>query len=237
MPEGFDPESQHYQNTLLGTSIEGVRNFSVIPNIFAFIESGDSLICIADVPETRNRTPEAVAFEDWVNWIGISQYTWKVAWELDRGLYIILNLVTSHLKHKRTEEYRDVYAVNALINHLKLFLDTHNPRNMTTTYYTIHFLEKISEEWRTGELLTSANEKMESLRELIAQLDEIEQSRRDRRTEMFLTFIGVFAFGSLILDFIGAMSFASEMSDFILAALTFGIPTIFLVVAYYLLRE
>ena len=86
-------------------------------------------------------------------------------------------------------------------------------------------------------MIEASYEKMNSLRELIGQLDEIEASRRERRIEMFLTFLGVFALGSLVLDIVGAMSFASAIPDVVTFALATGIPAIFLVIAYYLLKS
>ncbi|MFW9787822.1 MAG: hypothetical protein ACFFE2_09875 [Candidatus Thorarchaeota archaeon] len=236
MKEEYDPESQHYQKTLLDTSSGGIQNFAVRSNIFAFVESGDSLICVPDKTDDRGRTPDEIAYEDWVYWLSISQYIWKTAYDLDNGLYVILNLVTSHLKHKRTKMYRDVYAVNALVNSITLLLDTYKPRNMTGTYYCMAFLEKINENWRTDEMIEASYEKMNSLRELIGQLDEIETSRREHRIEMFLTFLGVFALGSLVLDIIGALSFGPLIPDMTILLLAFGIPIIFLVIAYQLLK-
>jgi hypothetical protein len=237
MPEGYDPEATHYQDTLLDVSPGGIQNFALQPGIFTFVEAGDSLVCIPDKKDDRKRAPEEIALEDWIYWLLMSQYAWKTAWELDRGLYILLNMVTSHLKHKRTERFRDVYAVNALINTIDLLMDTLQPRNMTSTYYSIAFLEKVNENWKTDEMSEAANRKMEALRQLIGQLDEIEQARRDLRLEMFLTFVGVFALGSLVLDFLGALSFASQIPDIAIMLLGIGIPSSFLLIAYHLLRS
>ncbi|MGY5881490.1 MAG: hypothetical protein RTV31_14660 [Candidatus Thorarchaeota archaeon] len=236
MPEDYDTNSEHFQKTLLDTSPGGIQNFAVRSGIFAFVESGDSLICVPDKCDDRGRTPEEIAYEDWIYWLSISHYIWKTAYDLDNGLFVILNLVTSHLKHKRTELYTDVYAVNALVNSITLLLDTYKPRNMTQTYYCMAFLEKINENWRTDEMIEASYEKMQILRELIGQLDEIEASRRERRIEKFLTFLGVFALGSLVLDIIGALSFASSISDPVIFALATGIPAVFVVIAYYLLK-
>lgn len=234
MPETFDPNSHHYQDILLDVNPGGIQNYAIQSNLFAYVESGDSLICLPNTLDIRQRTPETVVFDDWINWIAIHHYTWKTAWELDRVLYVILNLVTSHLKHKRTEEYRDVYAVNALINNILLILDTHKPRNMTSAYYSIYFLERMSNSWRTDEIITAASAKMESLRLLISQLDELEESQRAKRLELFLTFLGVFALGSLVLDFFGAMDFAQNVPDVLVALLSLGIPVSFLIFAYLL---
>lgn len=237
MPKGFDVNSNHFQDTLLNINPKGVYNYSITPNVFAYVESGDSLICLHNVPDIRNRAPKIIANEDWIPWIAIHNYTWKTVWELDRGFYILLNVVTSHLKFKRTEKYRDVYAVNALINHINLVLDTHKSRNLTSTYYSMHFIEQISDAWRTGEILQGAKSKMETLRDLIGQLDEIEGARRSRRVELFLTFLGVFALGSLVLDFIGATKLGEVFPDWITLLLGFGIPFCFSVAAYRLLKE
>jgi ubiquinone/menaquinone biosynthesis C-methylase UbiE len=215
MPKGFDVNSEHFQGVLLNLNPKGIYNYSILPNIFAYVESGDSLICLLNEKDIQNRNPKTIANEDWIPWIAIHHYTWKTVWELDRGFYILLNVVTSHLKHKRTEQYHDVYAVNALINHIILVLDTHKSRNLTSTYYSMYFIEQISDAWRTGEILEAATSKMEILKDLIGQLDEIESSRRSRRVELFLTFLGVFALGSLVLDFIGAISFGELMPDWI----------------------
>lgn len=237
MPKGFDINSEHFQGVLLNLNPKGIYNYSIFPNIFAYVESGDSLICLLNEEDIQDRTPKTIANEDWIPWIAIHNYTWKTVWELDRGFYILLNLVTSHLKHKRVEEYRDVYAVNALINHIILVLDTHKSRNLTSTYYSMHFIEQISDAWRTGEILEAATSKMEILRDLIGQLDEIESSRRSRRVELFLTFLGVFALGSLVLDFLGAISFGNLIPDWIKLLLGFGIPVTFSIIAYKLLKE
>ncbi len=235
MSEDFNPDSEHFQKVLLNVNPDGIYNYSILPNIFAYVESGDSLICLPNIPDIRNRAPKIIANEDWIQWIAIQHYTWKTAWELDRGFYILLNIVTSHLKHKRTEEYRDVYAVNALLNHIILVLDTHKPRNVTSTYYSIAFIEKIRKVWRTEAILEAATTKMDILRDLISQLDEIESARRSKRVELFLTLLGIFALGSLVLDFLGALSF--QFPDWITLTLGLSIPVIFSVVAYRLLNE
>ncbi|TXT62618.1 MAG: hypothetical protein BAJALOKI1v1_890013 [Promethearchaeota archaeon] len=237
MPEGFNSEESPFQQVLLNLNPKGFFNYSITPHIFAYVESGDSLLHLPNKPDIRNRLPQIIAKEDWIQWIAIQHYTWKTVWELDRGFYLLLNLVTSHLKHKRTETYRDVYAVNALINHIKLVLDTHKPRNVTSTYYSMHFIEKIRDAWRTDEILEAAESKMETLRDLISQLDEIEGARRSKRVELFLTLLGVFALGSLVLDFLGAMSFQSLIPDYISLVLAVGIPTIFSLIAYKLLKD
>lgn len=237
MPEGFDPESHHFQEVLLNVNPAGIHNYSILPNIFAYVESGDSLICLPNIPDIRSRPPNIIANEDWIQWIAIHHYTWKTVWELDRGFYILLNVVTSHLKHKRTEKYRDVYAVNALINHIILVLDTHKPRNVTSTYYSMHFIEKISDAWRTGNILEAAKSKMEILRDLISQLDEIESSRRSKRVELFLTLLGVFTLGSMVLDFLGAMSFSNSIPDWVSLLLGISIPFGFSLIAYKLLKD
>lgn len=234
MPEDFDVNSEHFQEVLLNVNPEGIFNYSIIPNIFAYVESGDSLICLPNVPDIRNRSPKTIANEDWIQWIAIQHYTWKTAWELDRGFYILLNVVTSHLKYKRTEEYRDVYAVNALLNHIILVLDTHKPRNVTSTYYSITFIERIRKSWRTDNILEAATSKMGMLRDLISQLDEIESSRRSKRVELFLTLLGIFALGSLVLDFLGAISIT--FPDWITLTLGLSIPSIFSIIAYRLLK-
>ncbi|MDF1539569.1 MAG: hypothetical protein P1Q69_11780 [Candidatus Thorarchaeota archaeon] len=236
MPEDFDPCSKHYQDILLDVNPTGIHNFAIRQNLFAFVESGNSLICIPDVPDSRGRSPEQVAQEDWAYWVAVSQYTWKTVWDLDRGLYAILNLVTSHLARKRTESYGDVYAVNALINKLTLLLDTHKPRNMTSTYYSIDFLEKINKSWRTDEMTEAACGKMESLKDLIGQLDEIQATRREKRIEMFLSLLGVFTLGSMVLDFIGALAAGATLNDPTILFLAIGIPSVFVLIAYMLLR-
>ncbi|MEJ2276902.1 MAG: hypothetical protein P8Y70_04005 [Candidatus Lokiarchaeota archaeon] len=237
MPNVEDLESNPFICTLLNLNPHGVYNYSVKPEVFTFVESGDSLIYLSNKPDIRNRPPETIANEDWIQWIAIHHYTWKTAWELDRGFYILLNLVTSHLKHKRTEKYRDVYAVNALINHIMLVLDTHKSRNVTSTYYSIYFLEQISKAWRTSEILDAAEVKMSMLRDLISQLDEIEEARRSKRVELFLSLLGVFTLGSLVLDFIGALSFGGLVPDIFKLLLAMGIPIIFSIVAYRLLKD
>jgi hypothetical protein len=236
MPKDFSPDSKHYQDVLLDVNPTGIHNFAVRQNLFAFVESGDSLICIPDIPDERGRSPEQIAQEDWAYWIAISQYTWKTAWDLDRGLYAILNIVTSHLGKKRTESYGDVYAVNSLVNNLTLLLDTHKPRNMTSTYYSIAFIEKINESWRTDEMTEAAFSKMEALKDLIGQLDEIEAARRNKRIEMFLSLLGVFTLGSMVLDFIGALAAGATLSDPIILFLAIGIPSVFVMIAYFLLK-
>jgi ubiquinone/menaquinone biosynthesis C-methylase UbiE len=235
MPNDFDLESNHFQETLLNLNQDGIYNYSIFPKVFAYVESGDSLICLPNVPDIQNRSPKLIANEDWVQWIAIQHYTWKIVWELDRGFYLLLNVVTSHLKHKRTEGYRDVYAVNALLNHIILVLDTHKSRNVTSTYYSMTFIERIRKSWRTDEILEAATSKMENLRDLISQLDEIESARRSRRVELFLTMLGVFTLGSLVLDFLGAMSF--KFPDWLTLILGFSIPGIFSIVAYQILKD
>jgi len=237
MPEGFDVNSQHFQDVLLNLNPKGIYNYSIFPNIFAYVESGDSLICLPNTLDIQDRSPKRIANEDWIPWIAIHHYTWKTVWELDRGFYILLNVVTSHLKYKRTEQYRDVYAVNALINHINLVLDTHKSRNLTSTYYSMHFIEQISDAWRTGEILEAATSKMDVLKDLIGQLDEIESARRSKRVELFLTFLGVFALGSMVLDFLGAITFGDLIPDWITLLLGLGIPLGFSVIAYRLLKE
>ncbi|MFX1556423.1 MAG: class I SAM-dependent methyltransferase [Promethearchaeota archaeon] len=237
MLEGFDPNTNHFQEILLNVNPKGIYNYSILPNIFAYVESGDSLICIPNVPDIRNRSPKVIIKEDWISWIAIQHYTWKTVWELDRGFYILLNVVTSHLKHKRAEQYRDVYAVNALINHIYLVLDTHKPRNVTSTYYSMDFIEKIRDAWRTDNILEAAISKMETLRDLISQLDEIENARRSKRLELFLTLLGVFTLGSLVLDFLGAMSFSDQVPYWISLFLGISIPFGFSLIAYKLLKD
>jgi len=235
MPNDFDLESDHFQEILLNLNPEGIYNYSIFPKVFAYVESGDSLICLPNAPDIRNRSPKTIANEDWIQWIAIQHYTWKIVWELDRGFYLLLNVVTSHLKHKRTEGYRDVYAVNALLNHIILVLDTHKPRNVTSTYYSMTFIERIRKSWRTDEILEAATSKMDTLRDLISQLDEIESARRSRRVELFLTILGVFTLGSLVLDFLGAMSF--KLPDSLILILGFSIPGIFSIIAYRILKD
>jgi ubiquinone/menaquinone biosynthesis C-methylase UbiE len=235
MPKDFDINSNHFQGVLLNLNPKGIYNYSIFPNIFAYVESGDSLICLHNVVDIQNRTPKTIVNEDWIPWIAIHHYTWKTVWELDRGFYILLNVVTSHLKYKRTQQYRDVYAVNALINHINLVLDTHKSRNLTSTYYSMYFIEQISEAWRTGEILEAALSKMEVLKDLISQLDEIEASRRSKRVELFLTLLGVFTLGSLVLDFLGAISF--NFPDWLTLSLGIGIPFLFSIVAYRILKD
>ena len=235
MPKGFDVVSHHFQDALLNLNPKGIYNYSITPNIFAYVESGDSLICLLNEADIQNRSPKTIVNEDWIPWIAIHHYTWKTVWELDRGFYLLLNVVTSHLKYKRAEQYRDVYAVNALINHLTLVLDTHKSRNLTSTYYSMYFIEQISEAWRTNEILEAALSKMEVLKDLIGQLDEIEAARRSRRLELFLTLIGIFALGSLVLDFLGAISF--KFPDWLTLLLGLGIPFGFSIIAYRLLKK
>jgi len=235
MPNDFDLESNHFQEILLNLNPDGIYNYSILPNVFTYVESGDSLICLPNVPDIRSRSPKTIANEDWIQWIAIQHYTWKIVWELDRGFYLLLNVVTSHLKHKRTEGYRDVYAVNALLNHIILVLDTHKPRNVTSTYYSMTFIERIRKSWRTDEILEAATSKMDTLRDLISQLDEIESARRSRRVELFLTMLGVFTLGSLVLDFLGAMSF--KLPDLLTLILGFSIPGIFSIIAYRILKD
>jgi ubiquinone/menaquinone biosynthesis C-methylase UbiE len=237
MPADYNVNSPDFHDILLNVNPKGIYNYSIVPKSFAYVESGDSLIILPNTADIRGRAPRIIANEDWITWIAIHHYKWKTVWELDRGFYLLLNVVTSHLKYKRTEQYRDVYAVNALINHIKLLLDTHKSRNITTTYYSIQFLEEISDAWRTGEILEAAESKMDILRELISQLDEIESARRSERVELFLTLLGVFALGSLVLDFLGAMSFGDLIPDGIKLIFGIGLPLIFSIVAYRLLKK
>lgn len=235
MPEPFDPDSTHFQSVLLDITRRGIRNFARHKSHYAFVESGDSLVV---VPTSRSlgRPPEEAAYENWVRWITIHQYTWKMAWELDRGLYAVLNTATAALKHKRRSAYRDVYALNALLNFIWLLLDTHKPRNMTSAYHSIYFLEQIAETWRTDEILAAAEEKMAALRDLIGQLDELETNRRGRRVELFLTFLGVFSLGSLVLDVLGSLSVGAGLGDGPVIGLVSGIVFLFMLVAYLVLR-
>ncbi|MEJ2252489.1 MAG: hypothetical protein P8Y97_22870, partial [Candidatus Lokiarchaeota archaeon] len=104
-------------------------------------------------------------------------------------------------------------------------------------YYSIYFLEQISKAWRTSEILDAAEVKMSMLRDLISQLDEIEEARRSKRVELFLSLLGVFTLGSLVLDFIGALSFGGLVPDIFKLLLAMGIPIIFSIVAYRLLKD
>jgi hypothetical protein len=235
----YNPEeiSKRFHQVLLNNNPDGIKNFSLSPNIFAFVESGDSLICLSDVKDELGRDIKDIIFEDWIQWIAIHHYTWKLSWELDRGFFIILNLVVSHLKNKRTSKYKDVNAVSALINHIRLIIDTHKPRNMTSTYYSIYFMEQISKSWRTDEILEGAQEKMDRLRDLIKQLDELETERRSRRVDLFLNLIGIFALGSLVLDFIQSLDATETLSDTIIFSLALGVPVIFAIFMYLLLKR
>jgi hypothetical protein len=236
MPEPFNPDSEHFQEVLLNVNPDGIQNFASRENHFAFVEAGNSLICVP-AAEVAGRSPEQIAHDDWVQWIGLHQYTWKLAWELDRGIYGVLNAATSALKRKRSHShYRDAHALNALLNYIWLLLDTHVPHNMTLVYHDIHFLRRISESWLTGDILAGAHEKMATLRDLIEQLDEIESSRRARALEFFLTIVGVFSLGSLVLDFLGAMTFGDRLGDLQVAGLMLGILAIFMAIAYRLSR-
>jgi hypothetical protein len=236
MPEPFDPNGEHFKPVLLNVNPDGIQNFASREDHFAFVESGDSLVCLPAV-EAGGRSPEQIAYEDWVQWIALHQYTWKMAWELDRGMYAVLNAVTSELKNKRASGlYRDVHALTALLNYIWLLLDTHVPHNMTLVYHSIHFLRRISQSWLTDVILQGAHEKMATLRELIAQLDEMEQIRRARALEFFLTIVGVFSLGSLVLDFLGAMSFAAGLTDLQVGGVVVGILAVFMALAYRLSR-
>ncbi|MBD3185254.1 hypothetical protein GF325_00385 [Candidatus Bathyarchaeota archaeon] len=253
MKRGFDPDGDHFQDVLLDVNVDGIQNYALRtniytkdgtsskingnhPTIFAYVESGDSLVCVPDMRDIRGRSPEDIAKEDWVYWIASHHYTWKLVWDLDRALYIILNRVTMNLKEKRVQKYKDVYKVSAFISNLLLRLDMHEPRNQTSVYYSIYFLERLNAAWRTGEILHAAREKMDVLRDLINQLDEIEDARKSRRMELFLNLLGVFALGSLVLDFIGALSIASTIPDRTVISIALGLPIVFSLVAARLSR-
>jgi hypothetical protein len=232
MPQPFDPASEHFQSTLLNVDPAGIRNFASRESHFAFVESGDSLVCVPAV-EVDGRSPEQIADEDWVQWIAIHQYTWKIAWELDRGMYGVLHAATAELKQPRAKSpYRDVPALNALLNYIWLLLDTHEPHNMTLVYHDIEFLRHINRSWLTGDLLKAAREKMAALRDLIEQLDDLEEHRRARALEFFLTIVGVFSLGSLALDYLGAMSFGKSMTDLELTGVMVGVLAVFMALAY-----
>lgn len=235
MPEPFDPDGDHFQPVLLDLNPEGITNFARHKHHFAYVEAGDSLVCVPAVQDME-RSPEEAAYENWIRWIIVHQYTWKMAWELDRALYAVLSAATGQLKRKRSSGYRDVYALNALLNFIWLLIDTHKPRNMTSAAHSIHFLEQIAASWRTDEILAAAEEKMAALRDLIGQLDELSDNRRGRRVEVFLTFLGVVSLGSLVLDLLGTLSIGQALGDVTVLGLVTGVVAAVMLLAYVVLR-
>ena len=118
---------------------------------------------------------------------------------------------------------------------MTLMMDQLKPRNLTSTYSSIHFLENINNAWKTNEIRESVELKMNMLKELIAQLNEIEEKRHGRRLEIFLNLLGVFALSSLIFEFIDIL--ANNVPAWIKILLGLGIPSLFAFFVIYLIRK
>lgn len=227
MPADFRPESSHFKPVLLDVDPQGIRNFAQFENHFAFVEAADSLICVPD-KIINGKDAKTQVWENWVRYIRLHQYTWKMAWELERGLYAILNQVTHNLKHKQIQHSAgDSFELNALLNYVRLTLDAHKPRNVSSTYHTIHFLEGIATTWKTNEIIADMNDKMADLKEIVQQLDQLASGLRAKSMERFLIFVGVFGLGSLALDYMKSMSFGTALGDF---SMTFFM--VFLIVTF-----
>jgi hypothetical protein len=225
LPAGFEPNGMHFKQVLLDVE-QKICNASVRPGEFAYVESGDSLVCVPNQPDLQGRDPEQIAFDHWVQWIGLSHYLWKTAWTLDRGLFSVLNQLAGRLRRKEVVPHADRYAVNGLLNGLRLILDAHEPRNVTSSIPAMQFLKHIRHNWRADEFLEAAERKKSSLQAIVGQLQEIRQSRSRRRLEVFLTAISLLSVASLVLAFIQATQGRKLLSDASKIELALGAPAL-----------
>lgn len=217
MVEGYGP-------VLIRNIPGGLRNYSISDNEYVYVESGNSIVIKPmnfgdDIEQVQQHL-----FADWLFWIGTEHYTWKVVWELDRILYVVLTTVTSHLRQKLDSPYQDIYELNGLLNYIQLLLDVLTPRNLTSNFSKIHFLEQVHIAWQTNDMRAAAEKKMEQLALVVGQLNEIKSKRQSKRLELLLTGLSIISLGTLISNLLRLSSSTANWPDWALFTLAIGLP-------------
>lgn len=231
MPEPFEPDSPHFQSYLLNNTAAGIRNFTLYHGDFAYVENSDSLICVPSTDQKGHDVNEQVYLR-YLQWIRLHQYSWKMTWEIDRGLYSVLNKLSLELKYRRSQiTPEDIYTVNTLINYIKLSLELHRPRNISSGLYTQYFLECIAEAWQTDNIIEDMDVKMKDLQSLVGQLNQLKSDKRARYSQKFLASIGVFGLGTMLISYLNTVSFGEGISDYFLTAIVGSMILAFVIIA------
>lgn len=227
-----------YKDVLIGNAPGGLRDYTLTEDEFVYVESGDSIVVKPVFPEDNLKEVEQRLYADWLFWLGTEHYTWKVVWEIDRVLYVVLTTVTSHLRQKLDSPYQDIYELNGLLNYIRLLLDVLSPRNLTSNYRKIHFLEEVNMAWQTNDMRTAAEKKMDQLAVVVEQLNEIKAKRQRKRLEIILTGLSVISLGTLISNLMRLGTFTANWTDWQLLAVALGLPAVLAIfVTIYLLRN
>ncbi len=226
-----------YEHVLIRHIPGGIRDYSVSEDAFIYVESGDSLLVKPIEPYEDPKIVEEQLYSEWMFWLATEHYTWKVVWEIDRVLYVILTTVTSHLRQKLDSPYQDIYELNGLLNYIKLLLDVLTPRNLTSNFSKIHFLEEVNTAWQTDAMQAAAEKKMEQLSVVVTQLNEIRAKRQSKRVELLLISLSIISSGTLISNILRATSFDDDWSDPLILAVVIGFPALLTIIAVIYLSQ
>lgn len=225
-----------YKKVLLGTNPEGICNFSTIKKVFAFVEYGDSLFCFESEVHSLLET-EQLFNKNWMPLLLMQEYLWKILWQINLRFHQITRVVVYNLRNEEKSLFKDVGKLSSLTNQIILMVDSLAPQNVSFVQSSIHFLAKVNESWETNLIKDSVFNKMQRLRELISQVDEIERKKRLKKLDLFLASVSIFALGSLVLDYIAAMSFKNQIGDISITSIVFTFIFIFLFIMYLLFRK
>jgi hypothetical protein len=211
-----------------------VRNcVSSRPNTFAFVDSGNSLVCVAsDLGH--------VEAYSWVRLIEMRNHVYKVVWDLDHVLYRALNEIAhdasgSSMRRLATLE-KTINELRWLSVHLELMLDGFEPRHVTTDFGRMHFIDCIDEHWRLNELVDDVSKKFKLLEEASRHVLDSLQKLRQSRINFVLTVITLLTVISVVADGLGVIDLERKIGPSIRLGLLIGIPLLFAMICVLLVK-
>ena len=165
-----------------------VRNcVSSRPNTFAFVDSGNSLVCVAsDLGH--------VEAYSWVRLIEMRNHVYKVVWDLDHVLYRALNEIAhdasgSSMRRLATLE-KTINELRWLSVHLELMLDGFEPRHVTTDFGHLEQVIQGQIDKNRGKARVAADLSSEGLAEIAAE-ERMQQVMADEALMQFEAELGL----------------------------------------------